>query len=126
VKTPPAVAPTPIRHKTKAVFLFDTLTLTEQLEVNLGIRYDDYKVSDANRSSKSEFWNYQAGVVYKPLPNGSIYVSYGTSSNPSGECAGMAGGAEGAGACTLTGNNAELAPERARSWELGTKWDLLD
>lgn len=126
VRATPATPPVPIRYKTKAIFLFDTIGLTDQLEVNLGARHDIYKVSDANREATSKFWNYQAGVVYKPLPNGSIYFNYSTSSNPTGECAGMAGGAEGAGACTLTVNNENLKPERARSLELGTKWDLLD
>jgi len=126
VKTPFTTPAVPIKHKTMAAFLFDTLSLSEQFQINLGIRYDDYKVSDGTRTAKNDFWNYQAGLVYKPLPNGSIYLSYGTSSNPSGECAGMAGGAEGAGACTLNNNNVNLKPERARSWELGTKWDLFD
>ncbi|MGE4323691.1 MAG: TonB-dependent receptor [Sphingobium sp.] len=125
VKTPFAAPAVPIKHETKAVFLFDTISFSEQFQINLGLRYDDYKVSDATRSAKNDFWNYQAGIVYKPLPHGSIYVSYGTSSNPSGECAGMAGGAEGAGACTLNANNVNLKPERAKSWEFGTKWDLL-
>lgn len=126
VKTPLAAPAVPIRHETKAAFLFDTLTLSEQFQINLGLRYDRYEVSDSARAATNDMWNYQAGLVYKPVPNGSIYLSYGTSSNPSGECAGMAGGAEGAGACTLTSNNVNLAPERAKSWELGTKWDLLD
>lgn len=125
-KTPFTTPAVPIKHKTVAAFLFDTLSLSEQFQINLGIRYDDYKVSDGTRTAKNDFWNYQAGLVYKPLPNGSIYLSYGTSSNPSGECAGMAGGAEGAGACTLNNNNVNLKPERAKSWELGTKWDLFD
>ena len=125
VKTPFATPAVPIEHETKAAFLFDTLTLTEQFQINLGIRYDDYEVSDGTRTAQNKLWNYQAGLVYKPLPNGSVYLSYGTSSNPSGECAGMAGGAEGAGACTLNNNNVNLKPERARSWELGTKWDLF-
>ena len=126
VKTPFTTPAVPIKHETKAAFLFDTLKFSEQFQLNLGIRYDDYEVSDGTRTAKNDFWNYQAGIVYKPVPNGSIYLSYGTSSNPSGECAGMAGGAEGAGACTLNANNVNLKPERAKSWELGTKWDMLD
>lgn len=125
-KLPPAAGAVPVTHDTKAIFLFDTISITEQVEVTLGIRHDDYKVSDGVRTAKNSFWNYQAGLVYKPMPNGSIYLSFGTSSNPSGECAGMAGGAEGAGACTLTDNNVNLKPERAKSWELGTKWDLFN
>jgi len=126
VKVPLAAPAVPIQHETKAAFLFDTLTLSEQFQINLGLRYDRYEVSDGTRAATNDLWNYQAGLVYKPVPNGSLYLSYGTSSNPSGECAGMAGGAEGAGACTLTNNNVNLAPERAKSWELGTKWDVLD
>ncbi|MGH8440988.1 MAG: TonB-dependent receptor, partial [Pseudomonas sp.] len=75
--------------------------------------------------SSSELWNYQVGVVFKPMPNGSIYLSYGTSSNPSGENT-QSGGADGAGAGNLNGNKANLDPEKARSVELGTKWDVLN
>lgn len=126
VKTPFATPAVPIKHKTKAFFLFDTVELGDKFEVNLGIRHDNYKVTDGTRTADNSFWNYQAGVVYKPVTYGSIYASYSTSSNPSGECAGMAGGAEGAGACTLTNNNVNLEPERAKGWEIGTKWDVLD
>lgn len=124
-KTPPANPAVPIVHTTKAAFLFNTFTVTEQLEINAGVRYDDYRVETASVDYKRDFWNWQAGVVYKPVPNGSIYLSYGTSTNPSGECEGNAGGADGASACTLSSGRDNLDPERAKSWELGTKWDLL-
>lgn len=110
----------------RSLFLFDTVVINDQWQVNGGIRYDDFKVKDATRSSQSNLWNYQAGLVYKPAPNGTLYFSFGTSSNPSGELAGQAGGADGAGAGTLTAANADLDPERSRTFELGTKWDLLD
>ncbi|WP_442112094.1 TonB-dependent receptor [Pseudomonas sp. NUPR-001] len=112
----------------KSLYAFDTLGLHEQWDLNLGIRYDDYEVKDrvpGGAESSSELWNYQLGVVFKPLPNGSIYLAYGTSSNPSGENT-QSGGADGAGAGNLNGNKANLDPEKARSVELGTKWDVFN
>lgn len=112
----------------KSLYAFDTLGLHEQWDLNLGLRYDDYDVKNrvaGGAESSSELWNYQVGVVFKPMPNGSIYLSYGTSSNPSGENT-QSGGADGAGAGNLNGNKANLDPEKARSVELGTKWDVLN
>lgn len=112
----------------KSMYAFDTLALHEQWDLNLGLRYDDYDVKnrvEGGASSSSELWNYQVGVVFKPMPNGSIYLSYGTSSNPSGENT-QSGGADGAGAGNLNGNKANLDPEKSRSVELGTKWDVFN
>ncbi|RDD69614.1 TonB-dependent siderophore receptor [Paracoccus versutus] len=117
---------TPIETTSKALYIFDTLTFNEQWSLNLGLRYDKYEVSDGTISRKDNLLNYSAGVVYKPAPNGSVYLAFGTSSNPSGECAGMAGGADGAGACTLTSNSVNLEPEESKSIELGTKWEVLN
>lgn len=111
--------------KTKAAFISNSITIVPQLIVDLGVRYDEFEPSNASRSAKYDFFNYAAGVIYKPVPNGSIYLNFATSSNPPGECDSMAGGAEGVGACTLTNNNIDSDPERAKSWELGTKWDLF-
>src|SRR5690606_26575282 len=114
------------RTKSKAFYAFNTAELTPQWQVNLGVRYDDYKVSDGNVSNDSDFWNYQAGVVFKPAENGSIYLSYGTSSNPSGETAGQSGGADGSAGGGLGGSRPNLDPEKNRSYEFGTKWDVFD
>jgi len=116
----------PTTTKSRSIYLFDTLKFNEQWEANVGLRYEHFNVSDPTRSRKDNIFTYQIGLVYKPLPNGSVYVSYGTSANPSGQCASLAGGSEGAGACTLTGNNEDLAPEKNRSYEIGTKWDVFD
>lgn len=113
----------------KAAYLTDSIALTPQLILDLGIRYDAFTVRNINgasgavRSAKYDFVNYAAGIVYKPVPNTSIYLNHGTSSNPPGECDGQTGGAEGANACSLNANNEGTEPERAKSWELGVKWD---
>ncbi|HEX6956402.1 MAG TPA: TonB-dependent siderophore receptor [Ferrovibrio sp.] len=112
---------------TRAVYVLDTIALASQWDLNLGLRFDDYVTNSTGRNNSgdfdlknsSRFLNPQAGLVYKPLPNGSIYVAYSTSSNPSGGSAG-----EGGGDGNLGVTNASLDPEKNRSYELGTKWDL--
>lgn len=119
--------------KTMAYYVFDTVKLNEQWSLNGGVRYDKFKVyknetegrsgTVPSQSREDGMWNYQAGVVFKPAQNGSIYLSYGTSSNPSGENLGQAGGADGAASASAVN---DLKPEKSRSIELGTKWDVLN
>lgn len=61
------------------------------------LRYQVQRLPDAGRNgpagyfkreNNSHFWNYQTGLVYKPAPNGSIYLAWSTSSNPTGETGG--------------------------------------
>ena len=66
-----------------------------------------------------DFINYQAGLTFKPVENGSIYASYATSSNPVG-----VDGGDGSEGITAAINN--LKPEDVRTMELGTKWDVLN
>jgi catecholate siderophore receptor len=58
--------------------------------------------------------SWRAGAVYKPRVNGSVYVGYGSSFNPSAE--GLA----------LTAATVLLDPEHTRTYEVGTKWDVAD
>lgn len=108
---------------TRSAYFLDTIELNDRFSVNLGLRYDNFRVDNMKDSRSDSFLNYQLGLVYKPASNGSVYVSFATSSNPSGENLGQAGGADGpAGGAAIN----DLKPERSRSWELGTKWDFLD
>lgn len=127
-----SVAYTDTDTKTAAAYVFDTLAFNEQWSLNLGLRYDHYDTRSSgfaaargttaagsfDRQKTTQLWNYQIGVVYKPLPNGSIYAAMSTSSNPSGETSGN-GGLE------LALNNANLDPEKNRNYEVGTKWDFF-
>lgn len=125
----------PTITRSKSLYAFDTLKFNDQWQLNLGARYEMFDVHqqaldrDGNRADRrrqDNIWSYQAGLVYKPAPNGAIYASFGTSASPSGMCASLAGGSEGAGACTLTGDNMNLEPEKTRAYEIGTKWDLMN
>jgi len=123
-----STATTDTDTETLAAYVFDTLKFNEQWSLNMGLRYDDYETEQKAVSTagvvtrpenKSHFWNYQLGLVFNPLPNGSLYAAWSTSSNPSGETGGE-------GADALSVNNAILDPERNRNYEIGTKWDFLD
>lgn len=115
--------------KTGAAYVFDTLKFDEQWSLNLGLRYDNYKTTSSgfatrapagnfSRENTTDLVNYQVGLVYKPLPNGSVYAAYSTSSNPGGETSGN-------GSLELTAANSDLDPERNRNYEIGTKWDFF-
>lgn len=108
--------------KTKALYALDTIKFNDFIQADVGIRYDNYRVETAAGTREDNIWNYNLGIVLKPAENGSVYVSWGTSANPSGETAGQSGGADGA----AGGGFRDLAPEKSRSLELGTKWDLFN
>ncbi|WP_199099910.1 TonB-dependent receptor [Dyella sp. ASV21] len=121
--------PTRVVTDTRSAWAFDTVSFNPQWSVNGGVRFDSFRTKSTATTTSTgaitrigndaDFWNYQLGVVYKPAQNGSVYLSWGTSSNPPGVDAGD--GADG-----LAMTNADLQPERSRNLELGTKWDVLD
>jgi len=119
----------------RAAYVFDTIELDPQWLLNVGLRYDTFDtVANTNAvpsatvkarskiKNDSQFFNWQAGLVWKPTENGSIYASYATSASPAGGLVGE--GADGnplsAGAAT-----SDLQPEETVNYELGTKWDLF-
>lgn len=132
-------AGTTSNSKTRALYVFDTLELSPQWLLNMGLRYDhfdtDYKTYDAAGTTTakgediSEFFTGQLGLVWKPTENGSVYVSYATSATPPGAMLGE--GIEGnplPGSTDRAGNllASDLEPEETTNYEIGTKWDLLD
>ncbi|CAG8866569.1 putative TonB-dependent receptor BfrD [Pseudomonas fluorescens] len=132
-------AGTTTKSKTRAIYVFDTLELSPQWLLNMGLRYDhfdtDYKTYDAAGTTTakgedtSEFFTGQLGLVWKPTDNGSVYVSYATSATPPGAMLGE--GMEGnvlPGSTDRQGRllSSDLEPEETTNYEIGTKWDLLD
>jgi catecholate siderophore receptor len=111
------------------------------LLINLGVRYDDYSTQGTNVSATSanglitgvtytgvakaswDFFNYQAGLVFKPTKSSSLYVSYATSSTPPG----ISGGDQSTSGSVGTGNLAttQLDPEDSTSVEFGGKLNLF-
>ncbi len=102
---------------TLGAYLFDTINLSEQFLVNLGVRVDDFDTETSSGLSNSDtIVSYQAGAVYKPTYNSSIYASYSTSASPSGVTAGDGGE-------NISTTNEDLKPEKSRNYEVGVKWE---
>ncbi len=130
---------------TIALYAFDTLKLSEQWQVNAGLRADHYKTkydalavcggrgpacgsnptgtvlpSASGLEASDTILSYKLGLLYKPAPNGSIYANYAISQQPPG------GSNFTLSAAANNANNPDMSPQKAKTLEAGTKWELLD
>jgi catecholate siderophore receptor len=127
--TVPSLAGNPTRYgvDTKSVYLMDTANWRDIVILNGGIRYDGYGMTAANntasKSFDSDLVNYNVGLVYKPMPIGSLYAAYATSANPFGSELDATGTDYGG---VPPNTLLTLGPERNKAAELGTKWELAD
>jgi len=125
----PVLSGNPTRYKvdTKSVYAIETANWNDIVILNGGVRYDGYDLKSANNTASNavnaDLVNYNAGIVYKPLPTGSIYAAYATSSNPFGSELDATGFDYGADTPTST---VLLGPERNKAVEVGTKWELFE
>lgn len=114
---------------TRALYATDAIALNPLWDLNLGMRYDWIRGSSSSAplpagvrstvdSSDGRFSGRMA-LGFKPADNGRIYVAYGTAFNPSAEFLVTTGSG-------LDAATASLSPEKNRSLELGTKWDVLE
>ena len=142
-----------IQSKSTSVYFLDNIELNPQWLLDLGVRWDKFETDSTmtygtlnsavigttptaaagdqlKLNSDTDFFNYQAGVTFKPAENGAIYASYATSANPVGVDAGD--GSEGIAAPGRNTSEEQarainnLKPEEVRTMELGTKWDVLN
>ncbi|WAT00757.1 catecholate siderophore receptor Fiu [Rouxiella chamberiensis] len=135
---------------TFGVYAFDTLQLTKSFEVNGGVRLDNYHTSydsatacgatgrgalacpagvpkntpittvDTNKSGNLVNW--KVGALYHLTENGNVYVNYAISQQPPG-------GSTFALAAGGTGNSAnrtDFKPQKAKTTEVGSKWEFMD
>ncbi|MFA6961216.1 MAG: TonB-dependent siderophore receptor [Opitutaceae bacterium] len=107
---------------TFSLYAFDTLKLSERWQLNGGLRWDRFSVDYYNRTAANvvtalartdEMLSWKTGLVFKPRPNGTIYLGYGTSFNPSAE------------GLSLGTSTALLEPEESTNIEIGTKWEFF-
>jgi len=128
--------PTSARHgetNNYAVYLFDTMALTDQLEFTAGLRYERnnawYRadtITDATATSagtttpgttlhnNNDLFSYRFGLVYKPIPEVSTYVAYGISKSPTLTSV----------ISTCSDTNCNVDPETAKNYEVGVKAEL--
>ncbi|MEH6417717.1 TonB-dependent receptor [Pseudomonas sp. CGJS7] len=128
----------------RALYVFDTLKFNEQWQLSLGARYERNEGKTNNAvvtqapttvggalppqpigtvtgygvpfKNSDDLFSYRAGLVFKPVENGSIYIAYGNSKTPSKASVN--------GSCTA--QTCSVDPETAVNYEIGTKWDFLD
>ncbi|UZK68727.1 TonB-dependent receptor [Sphingomonas sp. S1-29] len=117
--------------RSTAVYAFDTLEIGEMVEVNAGVRWeqmdavfraDTYATPatggaitrGVDQLSDENLFSYRGGVVFKPVPNASLYASYGNSKTPSSATVRLG--------CTTA---CDVAPETGESYEIGAKADLF-
>lgn len=131
---------------TWAAYLFDALKFGPQWQVNLGMRLDhyrtrfeDYQLCGVGRRAiecgahpvgsvlpavdtrtSDNLFNWKLGVVYKPTDNGSVYVNYAVSAEPPG------GESLALSARDNSADNPNFDPQKSRTVEAGTKWNLFD
>lgn len=129
---------------TQAAYVFDTMRFNDQWQVNAGARLDHYTTDFSSRvvcggrrgpdcgalpdgtvvagvdaRKSGNLPNYKLGVLYKPVPNGSIYANFAVSQEPPG------GNSLSLSDRSNSADNPQFDPQKARTVEVGTKWDLL-
>ena len=118
--------------KTVAAYGFDTIELSRQWQLSAGLRVERYDTdflsvaipgsgtADIKLDVSDTLSSYNGGVVFKPVDNGSIYLSAATTQTPPG-------GLNFTLSPTATNaNNPALEPQKSTNYELGTKWDVLE
>ncbi|MFW0742979.1 TonB-dependent siderophore receptor [Aliarcobacter butzleri] len=114
---------------TVGAYLFDSINIGEKFILTGGGRFDRYDTTNdivsntlvaSTLEDDGHLNSYKAGLVYKPLDNGSIYISRATTQLPPG------GANFTLSATTTNANNPDMEPQKSVTDEIGTKWDLLD
>jgi len=107
-----------VTGNSQAVYLFDTAKFGKRWELIGGLRWDRFQADGLTTTGLpvarvDKMLSGRAGVVFKPLPQGSIYASYGTSLNPSLE------------GLSYNTANTVIDPEKTYTFEAGAKWDFF-
>lgn len=124
---------------TVSVYGFDSITLLPQLILNLGARYDHFEstvtpgqaataTSTFSLSKTNNLFNWQAGLVFKPTSNTSLYASYATAATPPNSLIGEGQEANALGTTNTTTALAlldSLKVEKTKSYEVGAKANLF-
>jgi catecholate siderophore receptor len=126
---------------TVGAYLFDSINIGEKFILTGGARFDRYDTTNNLVSASTatshptlpvgtlvpstleddgHLNSYKAGLVYKPVENGSVYISRATTQLPPGGANFTFSTREG------NQNNPDMKPQKSTTDEVGTKWDLLD
>lgn len=126
----PTGNPDVIPVDSKSVYALETANWRDFIILNGGVRFDDYAISASKIgfptvSDHSDSWNYNFGIVVKPVPIASLYASYGTGSEPVG--AELDGTSANYGGLSPNSPITQIfGPTQSKAAEVGTKWELFD
>ncbi|MCU1762237.1 TonB-dependent receptor [Pseudomonas sp. 14P_8.1_Bac3] len=109
--------------RSDSLFLQDSIHLTDQWILVAGGRFQEYDQYAgkgvpfrANTDSNGQKWVPRAGLVYRYTDELSFYGSYTESFKPNSTIAPLSG--------SSTVLDGSIAPEEAKSWEVGAKLDI--
>ena len=106
--------------KQVSFYVQDQIALGDQIDLIAGLRYDRFDLGFTNDFSGEKFvrvdnlWSPRVGLVFKPVPQASLYVSYSKSFLPQ----------SGDQFLSLDAKLALLEPETFDNYEIGAKWDI--
>ena len=104
-----------------AFYAQDQVSLSKQVQVVAGLRFDNFNVDFHNNRTATDFSSHDGklsprlGVIYKPIVPVSIYGSYSLSFQPRA----------GEQLSSLSLTNQALDPEKFENYEVGMKWDVV-
>lgn len=116
---------------TAAVYAFDTVKVGEQWQFTGGLRWEKYKTEFNSMTltagdlvplaleARGNLLSWKLGALFKPAPNGSVYVSVASSEQPPG------GANHTLSANANNVNQPNLDPQEGSNIEVGTKWEFL-
>jgi catecholate siderophore receptor len=113
------------------VFLADQIKINKYFEILAGGRFEQYRfhqvapiapVSTGVRdiANKADLFSWRVGAVFHPTENSSIYIMRGTSFNPSADNLSIS-----ISTAATALSQANLAPEKNETTEIGVKTDVL-
>jgi len=119
-----------------SVYLFDAIKLSEQFEINGGVRWENNRTvfhtnayaldgtvtRGGDQVSDDSLFSHRVGAVFKPVSNASLYVAYGNSRTPAST--GVRSGCGLPTAQTLGVDPCSVKPQEAVNYEIGGKVDL--
>jgi catecholate siderophore receptor len=118
---------------TAAIYAFDTIQLTPHWLFNASLRLERYTIdydslvaatssvpapAVAEVTAGDTLFSWKTGLVYKPTPDGSLYVALADSFTPPGSSFVLS-------AVAGNQNNPNLAPQESKNYEIGAKWEFL-
>jgi len=123
---------------TMAAYLFDTVKLNEQWSVNASLRTEYYDTETTTVALTSgvlvptyfedsgNLFSWKAGVLFKPVPQGSVYAAYANALKPpGGDNFTLVGAVPNATTGAVNSSFGALDPQEATNIELGVKWDFF-